>query len=75
MYSSIALKIQENAKECPDKIAFIVNDETYDEQIVQGGQIVSEPENPSKDKYSFEGWSLNGVDIVVLSINYILYFL
>ena len=30
MYSSIALKIQENAKECPDKIAFIVNDETCD---------------------------------------------
>lgn len=30
MYSSIALKIQENAKECPDNIAFIVNDETCD---------------------------------------------
>ena len=30
MYSSIALKIQENAKECPEKIAFIVNDETCD---------------------------------------------
>lgn len=30
MYSSIALKIQENAKEWPDKIAFIVNDETCD---------------------------------------------
>lgn len=30
MYSSIALKIQENAKECPDNIAFIVNGETCD---------------------------------------------
>lgn len=50
-------------------VTFIVDDTVYSTQIVETGKYVSVPTVPTKDGYVFDGWSINGIDIVDLTIN------
>lgn len=45
-------------------VKFMVDDTVYNSQIITKNGIVTLPSNPTKDGYLFEGWSLNGVDIL-----------
>lgn len=45
-------------------VTFTVNGEVYDSQIVVKNGFVNLPGNPTVDGYEFDGWSLNGVDVV-----------
>ena len=45
-------------------VVYKVDDNNYDTQIVTLNNYPTLPVNPSKEGYVFEGWSLNGVDIV-----------
>lgn len=46
------------------QVAFMVDEQVFDnQQIVQGG-FATVPASPAKDGYEFQGWSLNGQDIV-----------
>lgn len=49
-------------------VIYKVDDSTFNSQIVVKNNYPTLPSNPSKDGYEFEGWSLNGVDIVNTSI-------
>ena len=50
-------------------VTFIVDDTVYSTQIVETGKYVSVPTVPTKDGYVFDGWSINGTDIVDLTIH------
>lgn len=43
---------------------FIVDGEEYSLAYYSGNDTLIVPENPVKDGYAFDGWSLNGVDII-----------
>lgn len=45
-------------------VEFMVDDAVYASQIVTAGNFAILPENPSKDGYMFNGWTINGTDIV-----------
>ena len=45
-------------------VLFKTDGTTHASQIVQNGNYPSEPTTPTKDGYTFLGWSLNGTDIV-----------
>ena len=45
-------------------VKFKVDNTDYDSQIVVENGFASLPEEPTKVGYEFDGWSLNGVDIV-----------
>ena len=45
-------------------VKFIIDDVEYSSQIVTAGNFATLPENPSKDGYMFNGWTINGTDIV-----------
>ena len=48
-------------------VNFYSDNTLYKEQIVVKGQFATKPTNPVKDGYSFEGWSIDGVNIIDLS--------
>jgi len=45
-------------------VKFTVDDTVYDSQIITKNSCATLPTNPTKDGYEFDGWSLNGVDVV-----------
>jgi len=45
-------------------VVYKVDDTTYNSQIITAHNYPNLPTNPIKDGYEFEGWSLNGVDII-----------
>jgi len=46
------------------KIEYLVDDEIYNTQMVEKGKYPLLPGNPTKEGYEFDGWTLNGVDVV-----------
>lgn len=48
-------------------VVFKVNDTTIDSQIVEKETYATIPSNPSVTGYYFDGWTINGVDIVDVS--------
>lgn len=45
-------------------VTFIVDGTEYDSQIVVENNTLSLPEDPTKENYTFLGWSIDGVDII-----------
>lgn len=45
-------------------VRFKVDDAIYNSQIVTKNEYATLPTNPAKDGYEFDGWSINGVDIL-----------
>ena len=45
-------------------VKFKVDDTIYNSQIITKNNCATLPNNPTKDGYEFDGWSLNGVDVV-----------
>ena len=45
-------------------VKFMVDNEEHNAQIVTSGTTATVPTEPTKSGYEFDGWSLNGVDIV-----------
>lgn len=45
-------------------VKFKVDDAIYNSQIVTKNEYATLPPNPAKDGYEFDGWSINGVDIL-----------
>ena len=45
-------------------VKFMVNSELFNSQIVEKDNFAVLPESPTKDGYIFDGWTINGVDIV-----------
>ncbi len=45
-------------------VKFKVDDAIYNSQIVTKNDYATLPTNPAKDGYEFDGWSINGVDIL-----------
>lgn len=45
-------------------VRFKVDDAIYNSQIVTKNEYATLPTNPTKDGYEFDGWSINGVDIL-----------
>lgn len=45
-------------------VNFMVDDTNYSSQIVTHNGYATLPVNPTKDGYEFDGWTINGVDIV-----------
>lgn len=45
-------------------VVYIVDGETYNTQIITANNYPNLPTNPVKEGYEFEGWSLNGVDVI-----------
>ena len=45
-------------------VKFMIDGELYNSQIVEKNKHVTLPDIPTKDGYEFDGWSLNGVDVV-----------
>lgn len=45
-------------------VKFMVDNEVVDSKIIESGAYSALPTNPTKENYTFEGWSLNGVDII-----------
>lgn len=45
-------------------VKFKVDDAIYNSQIVTKNEYATLPTNPTKDGYEFDGWSINGVDIL-----------
>ena len=50
-------------------VNFIVDDEIYDHQIVAKNGYVLLPTNPIKNGYEFNGWTLNGEDVINPGVN------
>lgn len=48
-------------------VKFMLNNEEYDKQIIVENDYATPPEAPIKDGYEFEGWTLNGIDIIDIS--------
>ena len=45
-------------------VNFVVDDVTINSQIITNGQYPILPDNPIKAGYEFDGWTINGTDIV-----------
>lgn len=45
-------------------VSFIVDDVNYNSQIITKNSYATLPTDPSKDGYDFDGWTLNGVDVI-----------
>lgn len=45
-------------------VKFKVDDTVYNSQIITKNNCATLPTNPTKDGYEFDGWSLNGVDVI-----------
>jgi len=45
-------------------VIYKVDETNYSTQIITANNYPNLPTNPSKDGYEFEGWSLNGTDII-----------
>ena len=45
-------------------VKFKVDDTVYNSQIVTKNNCATLPNNPTKTGYEFDGWSLNGVDVI-----------
>lgn len=45
-------------------VIFIVDDAEYNSQIVAYNYYPSIPVNPVKDGYFFDGWTINGIDVI-----------
>ena len=45
-------------------LKFKVGDEVISSQIITKNNCATLPTNPTKDGYEFDGWSLNGVDVI-----------
>ncbi len=45
-------------------VKFKVDDTVYDSQIITKNNCATVPTKPTKDGYEFDGWSLNGVDVI-----------
>ena len=45
-------------------VKFMVDDQVHDSQIVTENAFATLPENPTKEGYEFDGWSINGIDVV-----------
>lgn len=52
-------------------VVFMVDDVVYNNQIVTAGTLVDLPEEPIKDGFDFDGWTINGSDIIDLSATFI----
>lgn len=46
------------------RVVFMVDDEEYDSQLVVDGETVTLPNNPTKENYTFLGWSIDGVNVI-----------
>lgn len=45
-------------------VKFMIGDQVHNSQIVVENGFATLPENPTKEGYEFDGWSINGIDIV-----------
>lgn len=45
-------------------VKFKVDDSIYGHQIIAKNNCANLPANPTKDGYEFDGWSLNGIDVI-----------
>ncbi len=45
-------------------VKFMVDNTIYNSQIIVKNNYATLPTNPTKDGYEFDGWSLNGVDVI-----------
>ncbi len=45
-------------------VKFMIGDQVHNSQIVAENGFATLPENPAKEGYEFDGWSINGIDIV-----------
>ena len=45
-------------------VKFMVDNEEYNSQVVSSGDYATLPSNPTKTGYEFDGWSIDGVNIV-----------
>ena len=45
-------------------VKFKVDNTIYNSQIITKNNCATLPTNPTKDGYEFDGWSLNGVDVI-----------
>lgn len=52
-------------------VNFVVDENIYNSQIIQKNSFATIPANPSKNGYVFEGWTLNGIDIITV-YNYVI---
>lgn len=48
-------------------VTFMVDSEIFDTQIVRNGKLVTLPENPTKENYDFDGWTLNENSVINIS--------
>ncbi len=48
-------------------VTFMVNDEEYSTQQVGYNKYATDPEEPEVQYYTFEGWTLNGEDVVAVN--------
>lgn len=52
-------------------ITFMVDDTTYNTQVVGYGSGITTPTNPTKTNYTFKGWSLDGTTVATISPAYL----
>ena len=45
-------------------VTFKVDNSEYNKQIIEKGKCVTLPKNPTKAGYEFDGWTVNGVDVI-----------
>ncbi len=48
-------------------VKFMVDDSQHDKQIIQKDHFATVPLNPAKDGFEFDGWTINGNDIIDVS--------
>lgn len=52
-------------------ITFVVDDNTYNTQVVKYGEGITTPTNPTKTNYKFLGWSLDKTNVAQISPAYL----